>query len=218
MEQDLNDPQYRQWNSIYASTEYYYGADPGPVARRAVRYHRPLCPLGGNALDVGCGEGQDLAFLAENGYHATGLDFTEHGVQKSLRLLDARGLHAGVMRCDLRTYEIGRQFDLVLAVNSLQFLGEVASDALERVIAAVAPGGVLGLSLFAREESEAELRQGIYFTTLLELLARFNHDGPNRRWQMLETAQLWQWSRSTNRPQPFVTLIAQHLPEPISIS
>lgn len=218
MQHETNDPQYRQWNSIYAGSQYYYGDDPGPVARRAVRYHRPLCPHDASALDVGCGEGQDLAFLAECGYHATGLDFTEHGVQKALRLLDTRGLHAGVLRCDLRTYGINRQFDLVLAVNSLQFMGEAASACLDRVIAAVAPGGVLGLSLFAREPNEPELRNEIFFTTLPDLLARFDHDGPNRRWQMLETAQLWQWNRSTNQPQPFVTLITHRLPDPIQIS
>jgi len=216
--QDINDPQYRQWNSIYAGSDYYYGADPGPVARRAVRYHRPLCPQGGSALDIGCGEGQDLAFLAGCGYHASGLDFTEHGVQKALRLLDARNLQAAVLRTDLRNYEPTRPFDLVLAVNSLQFLGEDAGACLDRVIQTVAPGGVLGLSLFAREEHEDELRQGIFFTTLPSLLARFDHQSPNREWQMLETAQLWQWSRSSNQPQPFITLIAQRLAEPISIS
>jgi SAM-dependent methyltransferase len=158
------------------------------VARRAVRYHRPLCPQGGAALDVGCGEGQDLAFLAECGYHATGLDFTEHGVGKALRLLDTRGLHAGVLRCDLRTHQLNHQYDLVLAVNSLQFMGEAAGACLDHVIAAVAPGGVLGLSLFAREPDEPELRNGIFFTTLPDLLARFDHQGPNRRWQSASRA------------------------------
>src|SRR5207302_10437115 len=84
------DPQYRFWNTAFAGADYYYGSEPGPVARRAVRYHRPWLPRGGTALDAGCGEGQDLAFLVECGYAATGLDFTESGVRKAEELLRER--------------------------------------------------------------------------------------------------------------------------------
>ncbi|HVF10017.1 MAG TPA: class I SAM-dependent methyltransferase [Abditibacteriaceae bacterium] len=206
-----DDAQYRYWSTAFAGASYYYGHDPGPVARRAVRYHRPSCPRGGTAADVGCGEGQDLAFLAESGYDALGLDFTEHGIAKAQRLLAARGLQGQTEVVDLRTYEFARQFDLVLAANSLQFLGADASACLDRVVQAVAPGGVLGLSLFAREDKQPALHNGVFFISLCELLARFSHKGPSRSWQMLETAQLWQWSAHSNQPQAFVTLIARRL-------
>ena len=68
--------EFQRWSAIYAGEEYYYGSEPGPVARRAVRYHRQYRPRGGTALDAGCGEGQDLAFLAARGYVATGVEFT----------------------------------------------------------------------------------------------------------------------------------------------
>ena len=69
-------PEYQRWSAVFAGDDYYYGSEPGPVARRAVRYHRRYRPRGGTALDAGCGEGQDLAFLAEQGYVATGVEFT----------------------------------------------------------------------------------------------------------------------------------------------
>jgi SAM-dependent methyltransferase len=206
-----DDAQYRYWSTAFAGDGYYYGHDPGPVARRAVRYHRPSCPSGGSAVDVGCGEGQDLAFLVESGYDALGLDFTEHGIAKAEQLLAARGLLAQTEVADLRDYQFSRQFDLVLAVNSIQFMGEAASACLDRVIEAVAPGGVLGLSLFAREGEQPALHNGVFFISLPQLMARFSHAGPSRHWQMLETAQLWQWNARSNQPQAFVTLIARRL-------
>jgi SAM-dependent methyltransferase len=210
----IADPQYRFWSNAFAGVEYYYGEEPGPIARRAVRYHRPFMPRGGAALDAGCGEGQDLAFLAERGYDATGIDFTPTGAEKTRRLLRARGLEAEVLTQDLRNLGTeedalaGRHFDLVLAVNTLQFMGPDGSRCLDRLRDMVRPGGVIGLSLFAREEGWGEFEHGCWMVTLQELIARF----PG--WQMLEVARVWQWNPLTSfpqgeRPQAFVTLIAR---------
>jgi SAM-dependent methyltransferase len=206
------DPQHRFWHDAFAGSDYYYGAEPGPVARRAVRYHRPRRARPetgrGTALDAGCGEGQDLRFLAERGYRATGLDFTATGIAKARRLLQERELPAELIRLDLRDLGserdplVGRQFDLVLAVNALQFMGADASDALDGLRNMVRPGGVIGLSLFAREGNQPEVRDGIWFIRLPDLLARF------QGWQPMEAANLWQWHPAYPNGQAFVTLIA----------
>src|SRR5262249_15413520 len=161
---------------IFAGENYYYGFDPGPVARRAVRYHQPGRPAATGlplapptALDAGCGEGQDLAFLAECGYRATGLDFTDQGVAKTRRMLEERGLEAEVVLADLCRWRPEVAYDLVVAVNSLQFLGEEALPTMERIAAAVAPGGIFGLSMFAREAGMPALQGQIYRTTLAEV-------------------------------------------------
>lgn len=209
--------EFQRWSTIYAGEEYYYGSEPGPVARRAVRYHRQYRPRGGTALDAGCGEGQDLAFLAALGYVATGVEFTEAGATKAQRLLHSRGLEADVISTDLRAYEPPHRFDLVLAVNSVQFLGANGEACLLKLIAAVAAGGVCGVSFFARSLADetaqrrgdgaiGEVVQGLWLLTMEELLAYFSG------WQMLEAARVWQWNPHTNRPQPFVTLIAHQVP------
>jgi SAM-dependent methyltransferase len=200
------DQELSRWRRIFAGDEFYYGHEPGPVARRAVRYHRRF--PGATALDAGSGEGQDLVYLAGLGYTATGVEFTPEGAAKSRQLVAQRGTPAEVIGQDLRAFLVSeeRRFDLVLAVNSLQFLGRDASACLDRLMARVAPGGVLGLSLFAREADEAEVSSTLYFTTLEALLQRF------AGWQPLEAARLWQWNVTTNEPQPFVTLIARNAP------
>jgi SAM-dependent methyltransferase len=199
------DAELQRWSRIYGGDEYYYGDEPGPVARRAVRYHRPYLPRGGTALDAGCGEGQDLAFLAERGYQVTGIDFTADGAAKAQRLLRDRGLTGEVMHQDLRELDRSRQYDLVLAVNSVQFMGGDAPECLDALQRVVAPGGVIGISLFGCERG-TRVGGTIFFTSLEALLERF----PG--WQPLEAAKLWQWSVATNEPQPFVTLIARKAP------
>lgn len=212
-DENKNNSQHARWSSIYAGPQYYYGFDAGPVARRALRYHRPLIgstPVRPTALDVGCGEGQDVAFLCESGYEATGIDFVPAAIEKAKRLLEKRNFSATLRQTDLREWSWNEKFDLVLAVNSLQFLGEDAPAVLPRVLESTRAGGVLGLSLFACETGEA-VQGGTYFTSLENLLARFHHEGENREWQMLEASRLWQWNARANAPQPFVSLIAQRL-------
>jgi SAM-dependent methyltransferase len=207
--------QRKKWSAIYHGPQYYYGFDAGPVARRAIRYHRPLLQAGSTlsqptALDVGCGEGQDVAFLCENHYRATGLDFVPDAIEKAKQLVAKRDCDAQIFQTDLRDWYWSEKYDLVIAVNSLQFLGNDAPQILEKVIASVAGSGVLGLSLFGCENDE-RVENGVYFSSLESLLARFSHSGENREWQMLETTNLWQWNVAANAPQPFVTLIAQRL-------
>jgi SAM-dependent methyltransferase len=206
------DQEFARWSATYAGEEYFYGADAGPVARRAVRYHQPLLRIGSSptALDLGCGEGQDLAFLAECGYAVTGVDFITNAIEKARRLLQHRGLTAELMQESLCAWRSRQNYDLVLACNSLQFLGDDAPDAIERARDATAVHGVLGLSLFTCDEGET-VCGGVYHTSLDRLVARFDCEGDARCWQMLETSRLWQWNRTQNAPQPFVTLIAQRL-------
>jgi SAM-dependent methyltransferase len=196
----------QRWRAAFAGTEYYYGRDPGPVARRAVRYHNSFRRPGATALDLGCGEGQDLLFLAQTGYSATGVEFTPEGAAKSRALLAQHGVTGTVLETDLVSLELSRTYDLVLAVNCLQFTGRHAPHCLERVAGWVAPGGVLGLSLFAREDREPADVGTLHFFTIREILDRFEG------WQRLEAAHLWQWNTATDEPQPFITLIARNRP------
>jgi SAM-dependent methyltransferase len=193
--------EYARWSELFAGPNFYYGYDPGPVARRAVRYHRPLHKDGGTALDAGCGEGQDLVYLVDCNYRATGVEWTTEGIEKSQRLLKERQKNATLIQADLRQWQTTQQFDLVLSINSLQFLGADAPVTLEKIKNLVAPGGVLGISVFARENAAEDPLDGtIYRWTLDEILANF------AGWQPFEAARLWQWGASG--PQPFVTLIA----------
>lgn len=191
-----------RWETLFQGKEYFYGHEPGPIARRAVKYHRAFAQKPNRALDAGCGEGQDLIFLAQQGYDATGIEFTTHGVEKTRNLLQitkqtAKVIHGDLSDCPLESY------DVVIAVNCLQFIGQNASSTLSRLMKAVDPGGIIGLSLFARQPQQAEIEGTIWRVSLPDLLTRFEG------WQMIEAANLWQWNTQTNEPQSFVTLIAR---------
>ncbi len=194
--------EHERWSRIFSGSSFFYGLEPGSVARRAVKYARSLKPTGGKALDAGCGEGQDLLFLAQSGYNCLGLDFTREGLTKAGRLLEQNRYQARLEVADLTQWNTTERFDLVLCINALQFVGQDALQVLEKLKSLVAPGGVFGFSAFAREDrDENPLADSIYRFHLDELLLNFAD------WQPFEAARLWQWGGSGNGPQPFVTMV-----------
>ncbi len=208
------DAEYEHWNATFAGDDYFYGLEPGPVARRAVRYHRALQTADGCALDIGCGEGQDVLFLAQSGYKVTGLELTHNGLEKTRRLLQTHAItEVQMWQRDLQneawTRDLGT-FEVVLAINCLQFLGKAAPNVLRQTLNLAAPNGIVGLSVFAREESEPiEDNAELWLPTRDELLEFL----PGAQWQPLEVAQLWQWGMpkagEVARPRMFVTVVAR---------
>jgi cyclopropane fatty-acyl-phospholipid synthase-like methyltransferase len=142
-----------------------------------------------------------LSYLAEQGYRATGFEFTPQGARKTRQLLAARNLRAEVIERDLRELNTDEHYDVVIAINVIQFLGEEAPSCLRALMEMVNPGGVFGLSLFACDVGE--IVEGTIYRTSLETLLHTFHN-----WQPFEAAKLWQWGAG-GQAQPFVTLVAR---------
>ena len=104
----------------------------------------PALPAGGRVLDVACGRGRHLRWLAAHGFVATGIDRDPSALAASQDLADAgrtellcADIEAGLWPCP------GRQFDAVLVFN---YLWRPLWPAL---LASLAPGGVLVCETFA---------------------------------------------------------------------
>ncbi len=137
---DPDAPDARElWEGVYTAGERWSGR-PNALLVRAVEDLPP-----GTALDLGCGEGGDLVWLASRGWTATGADVSPTALARAAR----HAADAGVAeRVRLEEHDLGASlpagpFDLVAA----SFLHSIAhldrEDVLRRAAAAVAPGGSL---------------------------------------------------------------------------
>jgi SAM-dependent methyltransferase len=68
------------WDERYAGHDHVWSGQPNP---RLVEHAADLPP--GLALDVGCGEGADVVWLAERGWRATGADVSVVALEKARR-------------------------------------------------------------------------------------------------------------------------------------
>jgi SAM-dependent methyltransferase len=146
------DREAEKWRDIYSGGGYPANTVPSSIVLRVIRWHRRFGASGGDALDLGCGQGFDLRFLAENGYRVTGVEYVVKAVKDARARLRAAGQKGMVLAEDLRslgsdTWRLrDRQFDLVVAVDVLNLLGRDAQRVLEELPQLVTPGGFVGIN------------------------------------------------------------------------
>src|SRR5215207_3205125 len=128
------------WEERYSGDQKVWSGNPNP---QLVAEASRLTP--GTALDVGCGEGGDVIWLAQQGWRVTGADFSANGLERAARHAEESGVADRVdwWQVDARTFAAdGRSFDLV----TTHFLHPPDSgmvDVTTRLCEAVAPGGHL---------------------------------------------------------------------------
>ncbi len=128
------------WEERYSGEEKIWSGNPNPQLVAEVAGLTP-----GTALDVGCGEGGDVIWLARQGWRVTGADFSANGLARAARHADEAGVadRTDWWQVDARTFAAdGRSYDLV----TTHFLHPPDGGMVEvtrRLADAVAPGGHL---------------------------------------------------------------------------
>jgi len=127
-----------RWNDRYATAEYVWMAEPN-IFLAAEAETIPA----GRAVDLGCGEGRNAVWLAEQGWTSTGVDFSDVGLDKGRRLAADRGVDVTWVCADPTTWSPPEDgYDLV-AVCYLQIPADHRRQAIGVAGRALAPGGTL---------------------------------------------------------------------------
>lgn len=127
----------RFWEERYAGTEQSWS---GRVNATLADVAATLTP--GRALDLGCGEGADVVWLAQQGWHATGIDISPTAIARARRAGEAAGLdgRADFVTADLAGLTESGPFDLVTA-SFLHSPVELPREEIVRRAAGLVAGG-----------------------------------------------------------------------------
>jgi SAM-dependent methyltransferase len=127
--------------------EEHYSAKPRVWSGRVNARLAEVVPRlsGVRALDLGCGEGADAIWLAENGWEVVAVDVSTTALARAAEDAEARG---ALSRIDFQAHDLERTFpegsyDLVSAQFFHTPLEMDRTAVLRRAVAAVAPGGTL---------------------------------------------------------------------------
>lgn len=129
------------WEGRYAERHRIWSGEPNAALVDATSGLRP-----GRALDLGCGEGGDTVWLAEQGWQVTGVDISATAVARGRALAAARGVAEGRITWlvgDLAAWEPADRYDLVTSCFLHSPVDFPRVGVLRRAAAAVAPGGHL---------------------------------------------------------------------------
>ncbi|TRW88249.1 class I SAM-dependent methyltransferase [Mycolicibacterium sp. 018/SC-01/001] len=175
-----------QWEARYAERERVWSGRVNPWLADVAG---SLVP--GRALDLGCGEGADVLWLAEHGWQVLGVDISETALQRAIEEGIRRG--AAIRRVSLQQMNLSNDFpegtfDLV----SAQFLQSFVHLDRRRIFTlaarAVAPGGVLIIVDHGAAPPWANLKHDHEFPTVDGVLSQLGII--LREWDQLRAEQV----------------------------
>lgn len=143
-----SDPQARDseaefWDGRYAEKELVWSAGPNQFLPAQVDGVSP-----GRAVDLGCGEGRNAIWLAEQGWQVTGVDFSEVAIDKATQIAMRRGVAVDWVCADATSWQPPPQadspngFDLAVAFY-LQLPSGARTVAVTNASRLLQPGGLL---------------------------------------------------------------------------
>lgn len=96
----------------------------------------------GNVLDLGCGTGGLSLDLAQKGFNVTCIDISKTAIQRIKEEAKKRKVKINAQCKDLENYKIEENYDIILILGVLQYLGDNGESFLKQIIKKTNPKGI----------------------------------------------------------------------------
>jgi len=140
------------WNLIYLFRQTPWDSGVTPPELRAVVEDDHVQP--GRALDLGCGTGTNVIYLAQHGFDVVGVDISSRAIVAARRRIERAdlGRHAHVYAGDVTRLDVlpaPGPFDLALDIGCLHVLDALRRERYADALAnRIKPGGLYLLYAF----------------------------------------------------------------------
>lgn len=111
------------WEEEYRKDTLAFSAEPNA----AVKEFEHLLGMAASILEAGCGEGQNVLYLAKRGFRdIDAFDISEAGISKLKRLCELNSVSVNAFVQDLTAYRFEKRYDLIISFAALCFVEKSA--------------------------------------------------------------------------------------------
>ena len=134
------------WNERYGKDEYIYGTQPNSFLAENANL------LTGPVLSLAEGEGRNAVFLASLGLDVLGVDASDVGLAKAVKLAERKGVVMQTMVVDLATFEPSeKSFGSVVSIFA-HLPSEIRRRLYPLVQRSLKPGGIFLLEAYTKAQ------------------------------------------------------------------
>ena len=136
----------------------------------------------GRAIDLGCGEGSNAIYLAQNGFDVTGVDFSPTAIRRATKNSHSAGVEANFIVEDLTNiHHVSGSFDLLVDFGALNDMNQADRDLyMQNVLPLSHPGSCFILLCITNSLPEYEVEQRFAETFDIETLTMRSESGTGR--------------------------------------
>ncbi len=138
------------WERSYGDdSTFVFGTKPNDTVVKYAGALNRSCSV----LDVGCGDGKNVLYLAECGFNdISAFDISESAIAKLKRLAERDGVKINCWVQDLREFEFDRKYDVIVSLGVLHFVPRSTwKRFIEKAKENTNPGGVHIIQLFTKD-------------------------------------------------------------------
>jgi len=153
------------YNSLYKNNKNVWGKEPNVLLQQYIHH----ASEGLEALDIGCGQGRDVIFLAHQGFKVLAIDSSKEAIEQLNSLADELGLSDKISTQVLDAANLDIEQDKYSLINIFQVLHflkkRAAARLLSEAIGGLKENGVLILSCFSNQDPGfADRKDNAYFS------------------------------------------------------
>lgn len=135
------------WEEVYQDNDAVaFSVEPNAT----VKEFEHLLHKQSNIIEIGCGEGQNVIYLAQQGYcNVDAFDLSEHGIAKVKQKCRAGNIQLNAFVADLTAYQFEKKYDLIMSFGTLHFVSKKDWKIfLEKAKESTVIGGIHIMSIF----------------------------------------------------------------------
>lgn len=134
------------WEGTYKESAPTFSVNPN----QTLMEFEHLLSKGSSTLDVGCGEGQNVIYLARQGWtDLDAFDLSSSGIEKVQLQCKAEKLRLNAFTADLREFGFTKSYDLIMSFGTLHFVStEDWKSFISRAKENTRPGGIHIMQIF----------------------------------------------------------------------
>jgi tellurite methyltransferase len=140
------------YDERYQGQDFYWGKTPSKMCDLIIEIMRPRLNCGLKLIDLGCGEGRNAVYFAQNGFNVVGVDISRPGLKKMRKYASEVEVGIEAVKANIAGFQFADAYDVIFSTGTSHYLPvEKRNGLFQYYKEHTAPNGINALNAFVEK-------------------------------------------------------------------